>query len=293
MNSRIISLPDLSEMEVNPEYREYTVSYEMVMELISHMKQTLGETVEVDAYEENCGLLCSALDGRAVYLYPDMHLPGVETRTELSGCKTGDQIPVSINGKEMTVEIEKITVNRSCEDEMVAAKAEIPGVQNLEELKAYLKEKEESKNKETNIRQCVMEMHEYLSANAVAEIDEKEITAWTEEQARLSYDENMSMGIDLRFTETGDMLSEEEVIKQLASDLRRQFVSNLADKKFAEDRGYAVDAEAIRTATLSEMEAMGMTDPAEMEKNVQLAIENDYFRFVYETLTEMAKEVLG
>lgn len=293
MKSKIICLPDLSGMEVNPEYREYTVSEELVSELISHMKQNLGETVEVDTYEENCGLLCESEDGRAVYLYPDMNMPGVEIKMELTGCKIGDQIAASVNDKEMTVVIKKIAANRSCEDEMVAAKAEIPGVQNLEELKAYLKEKEETKNKETNIRQFVMEMHEYLTANAVAEIDEEEITSWTEEQARLSYEENMAMGIDLRFTETGDMLSEEEVLKQLATDLCRQFVSNLADKKFAEDRGYVVDAEAIRTATLSEMEAMGMTDPAEMEKNVQMAIENDYFRFVYETLTEMAKEVLG
>ncbi len=146
MNSRIIRLPDLSGMEVNPEYREYTVSDEMVMELISHMKQSLGETVEADTYEENCGLLCASEDGRTVYLYPDMHLPGVEIRTELTGCKTGDPISVSVNGKEMTVEIRKIAANRSCTDEMVAAKAEIPGVQNLEELKAYLKEKEENKN---------------------------------------------------------------------------------------------------------------------------------------------------
>ena len=55
---------------------------------------------------------------------------------------------------------------------------------------AYLAEMQEKKKQE-NMRIAIMDMMHFLVDNAEVKLDEAEISAWTMEQARLSYDENI------------------------------------------------------------------------------------------------------
>lgn len=289
MNSKIIKLPELSGMEINPDFLSYSVSDEEIDAMVSGMMRNLGETVESDTITENCGLICRGADG-LVYLYPDLALPGIEIRNELSSLKKGDALSVLIHGVEVSLTLDKILVNAACSEEKIAEKAAIPGVTTIEELKVHLKAKEESKNRENNIRMHIMAMHDFLSANAEADLDEEEVSAWTMAQAKLSYEENLSMGIDLRFTEEGDMITEEEVLENLAMDMRSQFISILADQKFAKEHGYTVDEDSITEMTLSQLKEAGINDEKAIAENVSMAIANEYFRFVYETLKAKAEE---
>lgn len=293
MKSKVISLPDLAELEINPAYRIFAVPDETIDELIAGMQRNYGETAETETYAEGYGILCVTSANVPVYLYPHMEMPGIEIETDLTAIGKGSSISITVNDRKMSVTVQKIVMNRSISQEELVQKAAIPEVTSIDELKAHLRTQEENKNKENNIRCCLMDMHDYLIKNAVCELDEEEVSAWTNAQARSFYDSNMSMGIDLRFTEDGNMLSEEEALKNLANEMRGQFVGNLVDHKYADERGYVTDEAAIRTAVTQELESMGQTDPEGIEENVKNAIENDAFRFVYESLTARAKEVLA
>lgn len=289
MNSKIIKLPDLSGMEINPDLLSYSVSDEEIDAMVSGMMRNLGETVEAETVCENCGLICQGNAG-IVYLYPDLAMPGIEIKTDLSSLKKGDTLNVHIHGEEVSLTLDKILVNAACSEEKIAEKAAIPGVSTIDDLKAHLKEKEENKNRENNIRMHIMAMHDYLAANAEVELDEEEISSWAMAQAKISYEENLAMGIDLRFTEEGDMITEEEALEMLAKDMRPQFISILADQKFAEDHGFTVDEASIQETTLSQLKEAGITDEKAIAENVSMAIANEYFRLVYETLKTKAEE---
>lgn len=291
MKSRIISLPDLSNMEINPEYFLNSVDDETLNEMASNLLKTLGEVITVEKAENNACLSCQNENGETVLIYPDMELPGVELVTSAAEVTVGSSIEVTVNGKPMCLTVQKILATRPCSEDQIAEKAGIEGVSNLSELKKYLQEREEGKNKEAHKRELVMGMISYLSDNAEKEIDEEEINAWTNEQARLSYDENMSMGIDLRITDEG-MISEEEVLKQLAEDMRPQFVSSLVSRRFAEEKGFTPDENALRDMIKAQMAEMGDADAAAMEAQLVMAVENEYFRFIYEALMANAEEVL-
>lgn len=291
MKSRIISLPDLSKMEINPEYLLNSVEEETVNEIVENLLKTLGEVVTVDKMEENACLYCENENKNLVLIYPSMNLPGVEIKTSVNDVIVGSTIEATVNSKPMILSVQKILVTRPCNEDQIAEKCGIEGVSNIYELKNYLKEREEGKLRETHKRELVMEMISYLSNNSEKEIDEEEISAWTKEQARISYDENMSMGIDLRITDEG-MISEEEVLNQLAEDMRSQFVSSLASKKFAEENNFSPDENALREVIRVQMAEMGDVDDAAVESQVSMAVENEYFRFIYEALTEKAEEVL-
>lgn len=291
MKSRIISLPDLSKMEIDPEYFLNSVEDETISEMVDNLLKTLGEVVEVEKAENNACLYCQDENEKPVLIYPDMELPGVELVSAATDVTVGSAIEVTINGKQTSLTVQKILVTRPCGEDQIAEKAGIEGVSNLSELKKYLKEREEGKNKEAHKRELVMGMLAYLSDNAEKEIDEEEICAWTNEQARLSYDENMSMGIDLRITDEG-MISEEEVLKQLAEDMRPQFVSSLTSRKYAEEHSFTPDENALTDMIKAQMAEMGAVDDAAISAQVVMAVENEYFRFIYEALMARAEEVL-
>lgn len=291
MKSRIISLPDLSKMEIDPEYFLNSVDNETINEMVDNLLKTLGEVVEVEKAERNACLYCQSRNGETVLIYPDMELPGVELDAAATNAAVGSSIEVTVNGKLMSLTVQKILVTRPCSEEQIAEKAGIDGASDLSELKNYLREREEGKNKETHKRELVMGMLSYLSDNAEKEIDEEEISTWTNEQARLSYDENMSMGIDLRITDEG-MISEEEVLKQLAEDMRPQFVSSLTSRKYAEENGFIPDENALREMIKAQMAEMGDVDDSAVEAQIVMAVENEYFRFIYEALMAKAEEVL-
>lgn len=291
MKSRIISLPDISAMEINPEYLVNDVEDEVIEEMVEALSKTLGETVEVECAEANCGLICQDEAGETVLLYPDMHFDEVEIRTAREKITKGTAIDAAVNGESVVLTVQKILVTRACPKEQLPAKAGIEGVSTIEELKASLREKEVNKNKEAHSRQLVMEMINYLAEHSETEIDEEEISAWANEQARLAFEENMAMGIDLRITEDG-MITDEEVLAMLAADMRGNFSVNLACRTYAEEDGFAPDEEQLRAVITEEYNQMGVSDEAEIENRLQAAVENEYFRFVYEAFMQKAEEVL-
>lgn len=214
-------------------------------------------------------MICENEAGRKVLLYPHLEMPGAgQAEQDVKEKKVGDRFDTVIGEKKITLTVKQILLHKSCEiDDTLALRSGKEGVSTLEELKKQIAEEKREKTRQELCRMLVMEMQQYLCENAETDLDEDEVENWAKDQARLSYEENMEMGIDLRFTEEGDMLTKEEVLDQLAADMRMTFVSVLVNQKFCQDRGFTSDKEGIEA-------------------------DNEYFPFVYQELTKIAEEML-
>lgn len=269
MNSKVIHIPDLNGFQADPELTAIVVTEDEVQEKIVHLAKIHGELTEQDEITAGCGVICENEEGRKILLYPSLGMPGLaEAENEVKGKRAGDSFQTVVAGKNMALTVKQILLYRSCEiDDTLAQKAGMEGVFTLEDLKVKIEGDLKEKKRQEASRMLIMEMHQYLCSNAETVLDEEEIEAWTKEQARISYEENLEMGIDLRFTETGEMVTEEEIIKQLAEDMRLSFVSMLVNQKFCEERGFTSEKEG--------MEA-----------------DNEYFQIVYQELTKKAEEMM-
>lgn len=269
MNSKVIKLADLDQFEINPEYKKMTVTDEEIQALIESMASNLGKTVAVDAIEENCGVVCKTEDGAKILIYPSIQIAGAEQAAcDVKDKAAGDTFTTVIKEKEMTLTVEQILVNRPLAvDDDLAKESGIEGVSTLEQLRENLKLREIEKQKEENVRLLVSDYVQYLLANSELELDQEEVTEWTVPEAKRVYEEELSFGIDLRFTEEGEMLTEEEALARLAEDLRSQFAENLIQEKFGQERGFVP----------SDEDMMG----------------NPYDVYMYQTLSERAKEALA
>lgn len=268
MKSEIISLANLADFEPNPEYRDTSVSEEEVQQKIQLLAKDMGELVETDRMEAGSGVVCTDEVGNTVLLYPHLGLPGAEqAEQDVLGKKPGDRFATAIAGRSATLTVEKILFNAACPvDDTLAVKSGLEGVSTLQQLHdAFLAQLREKKKQE-NMRMTIMDLMRFLVDGTRVKLDEEEVGAWTAKQARLSYDENMSMGIDLRFTEDGTMLSEEEVLASLAKEMRPAFVETLVQARVCEDAGFV---------------------PEEGNE------ENSRFGFVYQMLVKRAEEVLA
>lgn len=267
MNSKVIKLADLNQYEINPEYRNIDVSDEEIENLIKGLASNLGETVEVASIEENCAVVCTSTEGRSVLLYPSLQIDGaIQAAKDVEDKSVGDIFTTVIRDEEISLEVKKILVNHPLDiDDKLAKACEIDGVDNLNQLKAHLKESEIDKIKEKKVRMIFSEYMQYLIDESEVEIDEAEANAWAIPEAKRVYDEELSFGIDLRFTEEGDMLSLDEALDRLAMELQIQFKVNLIQEKFGAENGFVPSEEE------------GLT----------------YDSYMFETLTAKAREALS
>lgn len=239
MKSKVIKIADLNQFEVNPEYKNITVTDEEIQSQIEGMALNFGKTVSVDALEENCCVACKSSDGDKVLLYPFLQISGLEKAvSDVKDKAVGDTFSTTIMEKEITLIVESFMANRSLEINDDLPKACGVEVSSLEELRKYLTEKETEKKLNNNVRTLVMEYIEFIFNNSEVEVDEEEAKAWAIPQAKKVYEEELSYGIDLRFTEDGEMLTEEEALSRLADELSTQFVANLIQEQFAKDMGF-------------------------------------------------------
>lgn len=268
MKSEIISLADLADFTLDPALKDTSITEDEIQQKILMLAKDHGELVETDTMEAGSGVICTDAHGNTVLLYPHLGLPGAEqAEADVLAKKPGDSFETVICDRKVTLTVNKILLNMACPvDDTLAAKSGLENVSSLQQLHdAYLAEMQEKKKQE-NMRIAIMEMMRFLVDNTEVKLDEEEVSEWTTQQARLSYDANMAMGIDLRFTEDGNMLTEEEALAMLAKDMRPAFIETLVQDRICADNGFVPSGEDA---------------------------DNSRFGFVYQLLAKKAEEVLA
>lgn len=297
MNSKITKLASLNEFAVGEEYRDRTVAEETILEMLDDLAENLGNEVDVDRVEGSCCVRCTKENGESVLIFPAMALPGAEQAGEmLNGKVCGDTVTTELVGVPVTLTVEQIRIRVAApRDDSLAERAQIEGVTDLEELKAYLRQTEIDKKVKASVKELSMAMLDYLESESEAEIDAEEMNVWAEEHAATAYQENLAAGIDLRFTPEGEVLSEEQVVEMLKEDMIRQFKTKLVIDAVCAEQGYEPDPAsymAMMPSLPEGIEGLEMDLAGEDEMLEQMK-ENDCYLFVLDILNKKAEEVLG
>ncbi|GEM_PF-5493589 len=286
MRSYVKKPADPAGYEIPEELRNHSVSAEEVMELIRTMAAGLGETEEIAVYEENACIRCADVNGKPVLLFPDLMLPGAELPEDVKNVRKGERLTIILNGAEKTVTAEGIFVKREAPvDDALGRKAGYD-TDTLEGLTALVKEEEEARLYEGHVKELAGALFAYLAEASELVIDEEELRAWATEAGAQVFNEELAMGIDLRFTEDGDMLTEEEAIANLAEEYKSQFPGMVVTESICKADGYEPDADMIREQLA--MQGVEEADASLMESMLM----NDRMGYVFDKLTAYAGEVL-
>lgn len=295
MRSKVIKLADINNCPVDKELFDVTVPAEVIDEIIMSKANEFGSVKTLDNVIDGSAAVCRNEKGRKMLIYPGLGIEAaMQAEKDVLGKKTGDAVLTVINGTEVKLTVSEILINEpSAIDDELAKKAGIEGVSTLDGLKEYIRAEQTEKKHGENIRQLLFAYNDYIIAESEFEIDEAEQKEWAEKTARSQYEENLAMGIDLRFTEEGDMISEEEAIASLAEGMAMQFMSVLVNRKFCEVYGYEPDMVQIESEAKMQAEMSGETDEDKIKEFVSMMTENYYYGFVCSKLEEKAREVLA
>lgn len=243
MKSKVIKLANLDKFTVNPDYKIIKVTENEIQSIIESMASNLGKAVSVDTWEENSCVICKTTDGQNVLLYPSLQINGAKKASEDVKMKQiGDTVITILKDQKISLTIEQFLVNKPLAiDDNLAKACEIENVDTLVQLREHLMKREMEKKREENIRQLVMEYVQYMIEQTEVELDEAEVTEWCIPEAKRVFDEELSFGVDLRFTEDGQQITEEEALNNLAEELRMQFVVNMIQRKYGEENGFIPD----------------------------------------------------
>lgn len=285
MKSIVNKLADLELFRIPEELKDSSVSEEEVTSSLEALSKKNAQTVSLPAYEEGCTVVCDDA-GSALLLFPALGMPGMEEAEKAAkAAALGDVLTVTVGGKEKTVTVKEFLINCPVEiSDKLAEVAGIEGVTTLEELKANIIATTAEKKKVHNVSEISRAYMAYLNESSEVSIDEEEQEAFAAEKAVIIYKGNLEFGFDMRITEEGEMITEEEAIERLKPECRQQFTAMLINRKIAEIDGFVPDEEAIKAQLMGEEVS---------EEQMADIIDNEYYGHAYQMLQQKALEVLG
>ncbi len=255
MKSRMMSCYDYRLLEVPKEMRRWHIpDSEIEAELLALAKDHSGEEeTEGEIQDKDC-VRCICVkaskenwEGRTVLLYPGRKLPGAEGAEEaVLGKKRGEEFECSIKDVSLTLRVEKAVRIRVMEvDGGLVAKLSIPGVETVGDYYRWYHEQHDKEQKEKacmGIARCWLEA---MAKRSVFDIDEDEKRKWCDDRAHIMYEGLLAAGHDMKKTEDGKVITEEEALKRASESEEIYFIPYLIYSYFSEKNGYVLTEEGF------------------------------------------------
>ena len=255
MKSRMTSCYDYKLLEVPEELGRWHIpDSEIEAELEALAKDHSGEEeTEGEIRDKDC-VRCICVkaskenwEGRAVLLYPGRKLPGAEGAEEaVLGKKRGEEFECSIKDVSLTLRVEKaVRIHVMEVGDELAAKLGIPGVETVRDYYRWYHERHDKERKEKacmGIARCWLEA---MAKNSDFDIDEDEKKEWCDNRARIMYEGLLAAGHDMKKTEDGRSITEEEALKRASDSEEMYFIPYLIYTYFSEKNGYVLTEEGF------------------------------------------------
>lgn len=275
MNIKIISLCDVDDIEIPNEMLDVSVGDDEIEEEIAHLSVRYAEKVGADTAEKGDVVRCFECgneNGRRFILFTGTVLPGAESASQdVLKKKVGDVFKTELFGKEITLQVEKITraLLASVNDALISKIGE-EGVSTVGEYRDFLKKKKsESKIKERK-KEIGAYIFDELEKSSIFEYDAVEAAEYIDEKIK-EYDEIY-----------GEEFSDEnieEVKTFIMSDVKRKVVA----EEFCKSRGIEIDISEAENDVQRYIEIAELTGEAVPEKEVLLedALKNRYYEEIF------------
>ncbi len=253
MNSKIVACYDYSKLEVQEELGRWHIpdsEIEAELEALakdhSREEEITGETKNGDCVRCICVKAEEeSWKNRTVLLYPGRRLPGAEGAEEaVLGKKQGEEFVCQIKDKELTLKIVQAVRSHMMKiDDELAVKLGIPEVHTVEDYYRWYHEQHDKERKEKACIGIARYWLEEISKRSEFDIDEAEKKSWCDTRARLMYDGMMAAGYDMKKTQEGEVITEEEALERAAEEQERYFIPYIIYSYFSENDGFTLTEE--------------------------------------------------
>lgn len=255
MKSRMTDCYDYKLLEVPEEMGRWHIpDSEIEEELEALAKDHSGEEETEGEIQSGDCVRCICVkapkenwEGRTVFLYPGRKLPGAEGAEEaVLGKRRGEEFVCSIKDMSLTLRIEKTVRIRVMKvgDEL-AGKLDIPGVRTVEDYYRWYHEQHDGERREKACIGIARYWLEEMSKRSRFYIDEMEKQEWCERRARIMYDSMLSAGYDMKKTQEGERITEEEALKRASEGQEMYFIPYIMYCYFSEKDGFVLTEEGF------------------------------------------------
>ncbi len=253
MKSRMIECYDYRELDVPRELGRWHIPDSEIEEELKALAKDYSKAEEVEGVigDGDC-VRCICVkaskenwEGRGVLLYPGRRLPGAEEAEEtVSGKRAGEEFECRIKEVQLTLKVDKVVrihVMTVCDE--LAGKLGIAGVGTVEDYYAWYHDEHDKERKEKACMAIARYWLEEMMEHSEFDIDKEEKKKWCNDRARLIYDAMLAAGYDLRKTQEGETITEEEALEREAKAQERYFVPYVMYCYFSEKDGFVLTKE--------------------------------------------------
>lgn len=303
MNSRMVNCYDYKSLEVPEELGRWHIpDSEIKEELQALAKDHSGEEeVEGEIGSGDCvRCICvnssvESFEGRPVLLYPGRKLPGAEGAEEaVLGKKKGEEFDCSIKGLSLTLRVEKaVRIHVMQVGDELAGKLGIPGVKTVEDYYRFYHEQHDQERREKACMLIARYWLEEMSKRSEFDIDEEEKKKWCDNRARIMYEGLLAAGHDMKKTQDGKILTEEEALKRAAEAQEIYFIPYLMYCYFSEKDGFVLtEEEFVKEVERMAKERGEKTDDLMKQADITMFRQTKYQEHTYHLLMADAEKYL-
>lgn len=272
MKSTMTDCYDYKLLEISEEMRRWHIpDSEIEEELAALAKDHSGEEeIEGEVQRGDC-VRCICVkaskenwEGRAVLLYPGRKLSGAEAAEEaVLGKKRGEEFDCSIKDVSLILRIENsVRIHVMKVGNELIEKLSIPGVKTVKDYYRWYHEQHDKERREKACMGIARYWLEEMSKRSKFDINEAEKKEWCDIRARIMYDSMQAAGYDMKKTQEGEIISEEEALRRASKGQEMYFIPYLMYCYFSEKDGFVLTEEMY----LKELENMAAERGEKMEK---------------------------
>ncbi len=272
MKSTMTDCYDYKLLEIPEEMRRWHIpDSEIEEELAALAKDHSGEEeIEGEVQRGDC-VRCICVkaskenwEGRAVLLYPGRKLSGAEAAEEaVLGKKRGEEFDCSIKDVSLILRIENsVRIHVMKVGNELTEKLSIPGVKTVKDYYRWYHEQHDKERREKACMGIARYWLEEMSKRSKFDINEAEKKEWCDIRARIMYDSMQAAGYDMKKTQEGEIISEEEALRRASKGQEMYFIPYLMYCYFSEKDGFVLTEEMY----LKELENMAAERGEKMEK---------------------------
>lgn len=211
MNSKVIRLWDHTNEPIPEEYKGWGVTPAQIDQQLQLLARNHARLAEKEVVEELDAVRCHMEGGdlSVTLVYPGRKL-FPELEEAVLGARVGDVREATVNGKTITLTVERICayVPADINDSLIK-REKIPNLKTLDAYKVWWEEQENAKRFRDNGGYIAYDLLQKMAEKSELYVDEEELTAALRERAQVVYNSMAESGLPSEMLQSVDEMVEE------------------------------------------------------------------------------------